>query len=357
MFKNGRVKGLNKTYAKGKTYYYHRASGTRISAPFGTAEFYVEFNRIDKAWKGKASTGGTWGHLVEEYMKTPEYQRLKPRTKADYQKIFAYMEPLKGMPLSQLDRSFVTKLRNKAFSKHKRRFSNYVVQVVARVCKIGIGLGLLETNPADHVEKVRKATGERHLNRPWTLQERDTVLSEASVTLRGPLALMRYLGVRLGDTRNMRTSAYKDGQITFVTGKGGVSVTAPCPAPLAEILDQTAMGGDWMFMSGKGGQWTEGGFHASLRRLLSRLEDEGSVGSGLTPHGLRHSVATDLRELGYDERAIADILGQKTTYSTPTYTRTADMTRSNARVLGHLYSEKSAKPSAKLGRRSRVDIS
>ncbi len=38
-----------------------------------------------------------------------------------------------------------------------------------------------------------------------------------------------------------------------------------------------------------------------------RLEKEGKVKPGLTPHGLRDSVATDLRELGKTAREIADI--------------------------------------------------
>ncbi|TNC07348.1 hypothetical protein FF100_32655 [Methylobacterium terricola] len=70
------------------------------------------------------------------------------------------------MPLDRLDRPFMVGLRNKAYATYKRRFANYVVQVLSRACGIGIGLGLLTENPVDHVEKVRKATGETSLNRP-----------------------------------------------------------------------------------------------------------------------------------------------------------------------------------------------
>jgi integrase len=42
------------------------------------------------------------------------------------------------------------------------------------------------------------------------------------------------------------------------------------------------------------------------------LEAEGLIQSGLTLKGLRHTVATTLREVGLDERRIADLLGQKT---------------------------------------------
>jgi len=46
--------------------------------------------------------------------------------------------------------------------------------------------------------------------------------------------------------------------------------------------------------------------------LIRSLEKEGAIAKGLTFHGLRHTVATELRELGFDTRTIADMLGQKT---------------------------------------------
>ncbi|TNC07349.1 hypothetical protein FF100_32660 [Methylobacterium terricola] len=141
------------------------------------------------------------------------------------------------------------------------------------------------------------------------------MLAELPVPLRGPFAMMRYLGVRLGDVRGMRRDAYQAGMISFVTGKGAVEVTAPCPEPLARILDAQPDHATHLFSSSDGSPWSEGGFHASWLRVRLRLETEGKVKPGLTPHGVRHSMATDLRELGKTEREIADIFGQWTTYA------------------------------------------
>lgn len=99
-------------------------------------------------------------------------------------------------------------------------------------------------------------------------------------------------------------------------------------------------------MSAKPAAGQEGAFHASLRKLLTKLKVEGKIQDGLTPHDLRHSVATDLRELGKTEHEIADILGQRTTYAVPTYSRTADMKRSNAQSMDDLYGPR--KPAAVL---------
>jgi integrase len=56
-----------------------------------------------------------------------------------------------------------------------------------------------------------------------------------------------------------------------------------------------------------------------------KLERAGKVGPGLTLYGLRHTVAVILREAGFDERTIADALGQKTIEMARRYARGADL--------------------------------
>ena len=60
---------------------------------------------------------------------------------------------------------------------------------------------------------------------------------------------------------------------------------------------------------------------------------EGRIGPGLTPYGLRHTDAVILREMGYDERTIADALGQKTIEMARHYAKGADLKAKNARGL------------------------
>jgi hypothetical protein len=42
-----RVRGVKKVRSKGKIYYYHRATGTRLLAPPGTVEFLIEIGRLN----------------------------------------------------------------------------------------------------------------------------------------------------------------------------------------------------------------------------------------------------------------------------------------------------------------------
>ncbi len=67
------------------------------------------------------------------------------------------------------------------------------------------------------------------------------------------------------------------------------------------------------------------GFRASWRKVRRKLELKGQVGPALTLYGLRHTVAVILREMGYDERTIADALGQKTLEMARHYAKGADL--------------------------------
>jgi len=78
-----------------------------------------------------------------------------------------------------------------------------------------------------------------------------------------------------------------------------------------------------------GRPWTESGFRSSWEKLRKRLEKEQRVGPNLRLYGLRHTVAVILRECGYDDRAIADALGQKNPEMALLYAEGADLKRTD----------------------------
>lgn len=164
----------------------------------------------------------------------------------------------------------------------------------------------------------------------------------------GPMEFMRHFGARIGDTLSLKKEAYQDGKITFVTSKGNMCVKAPCAPALKKLIEQ-GMGAEFLFENNLNGkQWTRSAVDNCLQRVVKRLEKEGKVDPGLTPHGLRHSAGGELRELRLSEREIADFLGQKDVKSVGLYTRDVNMEASNtyaARTL-HL-SRKRSKVSRK----------
>ena len=73
--------------------------------------------------------------------------------------------------------------------------------------------------------------------------------------------------------------------------------------------------------------------------MRKRLEKEGRIETGLTLYGLRHTVAVILREMGYDERTIADALGQKTAAMARHYFKGADLKRKMRGVVKNFNAE------------------
>ncbi|ODT12973.1 MAG: hypothetical protein ABS35_38875 [Kaistia sp. SCN 65-12] len=100
-----KIKGLKEYFEpkSGKFYRYHRKTGTRILAAPGTPEFNDEI-RAAEAKLAKKPSGGTLGHVIELYRASPAFMTLKPRTRADYEKVMLWLKPLHGTAFAEIGR-------------------------------------------------------------------------------------------------------------------------------------------------------------------------------------------------------------------------------------------------------------
>jgi hypothetical protein len=62
---------------------------------------------------------GTLGGLIVAYCKSPEFRELAERTRADYRKIFDYLQPLDGHLLVEITPNYVLEVCNAAFDKRR----------------------------------------------------------------------------------------------------------------------------------------------------------------------------------------------------------------------------------------------
>ena len=174
-------------------------------------------------------------------------------------------------------------------------------------------------------------------NRPWSDAERYAVLEASSWALKVPIALAMFAGLREGDALTIPRSAYDGAKLDFVTGKTGQRICWPVSSALKAVLVGAPIHeASTLAANSHGKTWTESGFRGSWRTLRIKLEQQGKVEPGLTIHGLRHTVATILREEGFDERTIADALGQKTESMARHYARDADLSRKMVGVAERL---------------------
>jgi len=111
-----RIRGLKRFRHRksGIWYSYHRKSGVRIEPPHtcGTPEFFAALNEAETKHKDKAPVPGTFGALVRSYRNSSLFLTLKARSRRDYLYVLDWLRGLDGMPIAQMDSSFVAKLRD-----------------------------------------------------------------------------------------------------------------------------------------------------------------------------------------------------------------------------------------------------
>jgi integrase len=336
-----RVKGI-KRYRHPKTgrwYCYHRKSGTRISAEIGSTAFFSEIAALEGAAKALEPLPGTLGLVINRYMNSPDWGSLRPKTRLSYQRAFAVLKPLYDMPLTRLDRAFIFELRDKKIlPKHGTWLANYTITVLTIALRFAEDRRWLSENPlAQKIKRIRVARDSRAGNRPWTEEECRVVVERAPAHLLVPIALAMYAGFRKADFLTMTMASVKDGAISVRTSKRGVPVTIPIhPTLQRAIAARPKTDALQVAVNSHGAPWTETGFNASFRTFKKGLEKEGLVAPGLTPHGLRHTLATRLREAGADNRTIADILGQKSTSMAQHYSEGASLPEHAQRLMAEI---------------------
>jgi integrase len=323
-----RVKGVKRYRSKGRWYYYHRPTGTRLTAEFGSGEFFAELASLERKAKREKAAPGTLGALLASYRSSPTFEDLAVSTRRGYLDMMNILQPIHEMPLAELTPPFIAGLRDKLAAQRGRRTANFVMAVVSVACEHGKEQGLIGENPVKGVKRVRRPRGQPKANRPWTREECRAALEHLPIQLVVPVALAMFTGLRQGDVLGLRKNAVREGRIWRVTGKTGQEVSLPVHPGLAEIL-QSAPNHDAVTLaaSSHGTPWTASGFKCSFKKAMKRLADEGKVGADLTFHGLRHTVGTLLVEAGVELDIVRRWLGQKTLAMAIHYSEGADTSR------------------------------
>lgn len=323
-----KIPGVKIYRSKGKTFRYHRATGIRLLALPGTPEFLSEFAAAEAKRLGKVTvSAGTFGALCAAYRASAHFNSLAPRTQSDYRKVLDWLAGVADMPIDQFTRPFVKQLKNKARQDKKRRFANYLISVLSAMFAWGEEEEIVSENPAARVSKVKRAKDEADANRPWGDDEWKAVIKEAPTHLRAPIMTMGILGWRGGECFAAKRDQWnrKANTLFRKASKSNKEVLTPVPGLLLKALQDTLPNDTlYLFLNSRGTKWTGNGFRASWRKLKVRLQNEGKIGLALTLHGLRHTCATRLAEMGFDSDTIADMLGQKTIAMAQHYSRRAN---------------------------------
>ncbi len=170
---------------------------------------------------------------------------------------------------------------------------------------------------------ARQGEGERQGKQPSPRQKAATLRDLAM------LELLYSSGLRVSeltglDLEHLRLDL---GLVRVVEGKGGRERWVPVGESAAQALKdyqearpallKKAAAQDALFINGRGGRLSQ----RSVQRLVARLGAELDTGRALSPHALRHAMATHLLEGGADLRSVQEMLGHKSLSTTQKYTQ------------------------------------
>ncbi|WP_284326452.1 tyrosine-type recombinase/integrase [Cypionkella aquatica] len=336
-----RVKGFQISADRhGKARCYHRATGHRIDlekAPIGSAQFFAECEKIKAladALKSKQPKAGTLGGIIAIYFAEDHFKNLSDRTRRDYRKCAAFLEKILDTPVHSIDTPLIAGLHEKAAGKIGWRQANMLRTFLSEVFRHCVPKGLISANFAEAVLVKPRPRDLAYANRPWTDDERATILSLAPAHIRVALALMANTGLDPSDALNLRRDAIADGVIWARRGKTGQEVPLPIVPTMQAAFDAAPKHDALTVLANISGlPWTYNGFSTVWHRFKAKQVKAGVIPADLTLKSLRHTVATVLREAGVHPREIADLLGQKTESMAHHYSRNARLTDSNRKTI------------------------
>ncbi len=304
-------------------------------APIGSAEFFAECEKIRaiaEGMKAKAPKAGTLGGIIATYYAEDHFKNLSERTRADYRKCAAFLDKIRDTPVHVIDTPLVAGIHDKAAVKIGWRQANMLRTFLSEVFRHNIPKGLISANFAEAVIPKPRPRGKAYANRPWTSEEVSTVLSLASPQIRAAVALMANTGLDPSDALHLRRDAIADGVIYAKRGKTGQEVPLPIGKTLRSALNQAPTHNAMTVLANASGlPWTYNGFSTMWYRFKKKHSE--AIPADLTLKGLRHTVATVLREEGVHPRKIADLLGQKTESMAQHYSRNARLAESNRETV------------------------
>ncbi|MCB1433545.1 MAG: tyrosine-type recombinase/integrase [Alphaproteobacteria bacterium] len=293
----------------------------------GTPEFFAELAAAEATLKPRP-TGkpGSLALVIAEYKTSTEFQDLRPNTRSEYDRILNLLAPLGGPPMVEVKSADIVRIRDNLVKRRNRSAANKAMAMLSILFSYAVERGYADSNPVKGVKKVRRKSGSDRKNRPWTKAELDTVIAQAPEHIALPLRIGRWTGLRESDVLDLRVGEFEENVIRRKTLKRGVWVTLPVAEPLKIAIESRPVSAAaTICTNSRGATWTTDGFKTSLFKLIQKLENNGAIAKGLTFHGLRHTVATELRELGFDTRTIADMLGQRSESMAMHYSQGADL--------------------------------
>jgi hypothetical protein len=276
----------------------------RITAPRGTEEFDRQYWEILTGRRAEAKT--SFKALIASYRHSDRWMGLKPRTRADYEKVLLYIEEKIGTrDATRLIRKDVIAAQDA--NRHRIRFANYIPQVLSVLCEHAIDLGWMKENPAKGVRALKTPEDRRQPHRPWPDWAVEKFRADASPQAR----LIFELGIgsvqRPGDWPKFRWNEYDGEALRLTQGKTDRPLFLPCTSALKAALDAAPRKGLTILADRDGRPMTYRNMARLMRDERARLDL-----TAYDLHALRYRGVMELAWAGCDDDEIASYSGHST---------------------------------------------
>lgn len=206
----------------------------RIIAPYPGPEFDRQYWDIltGRAIECKTS----WRALIASYRKSDRWTNLKPRTRADYEKVLAYIEERNGGRdvTRATRRDWIAAMEA---NRHRVRFANYIPQVASVLHEHGIDLGWMKDNPAKGIRHFKTPDERKRPHLHWKPEAIEKFRAQAR-----PLPILIFeigigTGQRPGDWSGFTWGDYDGESLRLSQNKTETPLWLPCTGKLKAALD------------------------------------------------------------------------------------------------------------------------
>lgn len=313
--------------SKGKTYTYYRRDGHRIRIPgaVGSTTWMAEYQEANKRFDAQRSGDdkqfriGSLTHLITGYMKTDDFKSLAKSTKKDYLRYISFLQEKYGdLPVKALRRQHIYAMRNKL--KSTPRAGDYLISVLKVILShaeehtLEYQLGDEWESPALRVKKLQKKKRNKGNTSPGHRAWEDDDINKFRATWgissveRFAFELLLATGQRGGDGITMEKGHIKDGQIYVVQDKTNARLWIPMTTRLKELVaywEGVHPKQEHFLISERSKPFKVDRF----RHVMKSAYRKAGLAEDLTTHGLRHTAATIMHEVGCSLDQIRSITG------------------------------------------------
>jgi integrase len=292
-----------------KTYYYHRATGTRLAGAPDSPEFLASLAAAEQSNRQRDS--GTLSGLIREFEGTKQWRRLAESTKNEYRRVFKFWDsqygtcPHRGLE-DKAFRKDIVKWHDE-FSETKPREADNRVAILARVLSWAAKDGPLNVNVLDGFERAYSSDRSDVI---WLPEHIEAFMAAASPEMQFAMVLALHTGQRQADILRLAWSQYDGTSIALRQGKArrlgreAPVVRVPCTKALKATLDSAHRRAAVMLT-------TKTGLAFKKRYFAEQWEQTCKAAGivGLHFHDIRGTTVTMLAEAGCTLPEIVSITG------------------------------------------------